>query len=324
MNNRIIKAGILDTSIATQNTGDLIIMEAAKEEAENALIHNQLLYFPTHEKLSSYGRQLQKKISFNIACGTNLLHSHMGIVKQWHIGILDAYTMKPTVLLGVGWRSHKKRNTDFYTKWLLNKVLSHTHLHSVRDSYAEKKMRDMGFNNVVNTGCPTTWSLTKDHCQKIPIKKGENAIVVLTDYSQDIERDSHILNTVISNYKKVFFWCQGLLDHEYIAQLGFENKVEFISPSLKGYRNILADKSISLDYIGTRLHGGIFALQHFRRSILIGVDHRANEMGKDLNLPVIDRYASSSDIENKILNDLELNIKLPQEKIDLWKNQFNV
>lgn len=205
MSNKIIQAGILDTSIATQNTGDLIIMDAAKEEAENALISHQLLYFPTHEKISSYGRKLQKNISYNVACGTNLLHSHMGIVKQWHIGVLDAFAMKPTVLLGVGWRSQKKRNTDFYTKWLLNKVLSHTHLHSVRDSYAESKMKEIGFDNVVNTGCPTTWSLTEEHCQKIPVKKGENAIVVLTDYSQDIERDTHILSTVVSNYKKFIF-----------------------------------------------------------------------------------------------------------------------
>jgi polysaccharide pyruvyl transferase WcaK-like protein len=316
-------AGILDTGVCTENSGDLVIMDAAKEEAENALIDYQLIYFPTHEKLSSYGRKLQKNLELNIACGSNLLHSHMGIVKQWNIGLLDAFTMKPTVLLGVGWRSHKKRTTDLYTKWLLNKILSHSHLHSVRDSYAESKIKEMGFNNVINTGCPTTWSLTKEHCQKVPTKKGENAIVVLTDYSQDIERDSHILNVTIANYEKVYFWCQGSSDRAYVDALGYSNKVEFIPSSLKGYRNILEDKSISLDYVGTRLHGGIFALRNFRRSVIIAVDHRANEMGKDLNLPVIDRYKSNSEIEDMILLDLNLDITLPQENINTWRNQFN-
>lgn len=313
--------GIMDTGIATENTGDLIIMEGAKREIEKVLMDYQLLYFPTHEKLSSYSYKLQKLVELNVACGSNLLHSHMGLVKQWNIGIVDAFKIKPVVLFGIGWRSQKKRKTDVFTKWLLRKVLSSQHIHSVRDSYAKEQLNSIGISNVINTGCPTTWALTEKHCLNIPVKKSDNAVVVLTDYSRD-EKDSRLLDFVCANYNKVFFWCQGTHDHEYFNALGLASRVTLIPPSLAAYRQLLSDESLSLDYVGTRLHGGIFALQHKRRSIIVGVDHRANEMGKDINLPVIDRYAPDGILERMIIDDFETKIDLPLNNIQKWTSQF--
>lgn len=315
------KIGILDTGIATENTGDLIIMEGAKKELEQILINYQLIYFPTHEKISSHSYKLQKYVDINLACGTNLLHSHMGIVKQWNIGIKSVFNIKPVVLFGVGWRSQKKRKTDVFTKWLLRKVLSNTYLHSVRDSYAQEQLNSIGIMNVVNTGCPTTWRLSEDHCSQIPTKKGENAVVLLTDYSRD-NSDSILLDFVCANYKKVYFWCQGTHDHQYIEALGFSNRVQIIPSSLYAYRRLLSDESLSLDYVGTRLHGGIYALQHKRRSIIVGVDHRANIMGKDLNLPVVDRYKTDKTLESMIINEFSTRINLPLDNIQRWKAQF--
>lgn len=315
------KIGILDTGIATENTGDLIIMEGARHELEKTLIDFQLVYFPTHEKLSTHSFKLQKLVSVNVACGTNLLHSHMGLVKQWNIGIRSAFNIKPVILLGVGWRSQKKRKTDFFTKWLLKKVLSNKYLHSVRDSYAQEQLNSIGITNVINTGCPTTWGLSENHCSQIPTKKGENAVVLLTDYSRD-NRDMKLLNFVCANYKKVFFWCQGTNDYQYIESSGFLNRVELIPSSLHAYRQLLSDQSLSLDYVGTRLHGGIYALQHKRRSVIVGVDHRANIMGKDLNLPVVNRYEPGEVVENMIINEFQTRINLPLENINKWKAQF--
>lgn len=313
--------GIMDTGIATENSGDLIIMEGAKRELEKVFMDYQLLYFPTHEKLSSHSYKLQKLVDINIACGTNLLHSHMGLVKQWNIGIMDAFRIKPVVLFGVGWRSQKKRKTDIFTRWLLRKVLSKKHIHSVRDAYAMEQLNAIGIINVLNTGCPTTWSLTEEHCSKIPVKKGENAVVLLTDYSRN-EKDSKLLKFVLANYKRVYFWCQGTHDHEYIDTLGVASKLKLIPSSLAAYRQILSDESLSVDYVGTRLHGGIYALQHKRRSVIVGVDHRANEMGRDLNLPVVDRYAPDGVLENMITNDFETRVNLPLENIRKWSTQF--
>ena len=317
------KVGILNTSIATENTGDKIIMDSSFNELRSVLLNYQTIEFPTHEKLSNVSYKLQKIIKFNIACGTNLLHSHMGIVKQWNIGLLDAYKIKPVVLLGVGWRSQEKRKTDIYTKFLLGKVLSKTHYHSVRDSYTESKLRDAGISNVLNTGCPTIWRLDKEHCKEIPVSRGANAVVVLTDYSANRELDTKLMDYVLTFYKKVYFWCQGTKDLEYLNTLGFRDNVQLLPPSLNGYNALLSDPSIALDYVGTRLHGGIRALQYKRRSTIIGVDHRANKKGSDFNLPVISRYASEVDIKEMISGDRDTKVLLPVENIEKWKSQFS-
>ena len=316
------RIGILDTSIATQNTGDLIIMEAAREVLEALLVDRQLIYFPTHERVSGYGRKLQRLVSLNVACGTNLLHSHMGLVRQWRVGIREAFSYSKTVLMGVGWRSNQRRQTDWYTRWLLRRVLSSNHIHSVRDSYAERKLREVGFERVLNTGCHTTWGLTKTHCSTIPRGRGEEVIVVLTDYSPDPERDRQLLDLCLKMYAKAHFWPQGTGDLAYLRALGFQDRVEIVPPSLAAYRKVLADTGRSLDYVGTRLHGGIYALRHGRRSVIVGVDHRANEMGRDLNLPVIDRYANFRDLQERIGGDLATEIRLPLDKIQEWKCQF--
>lgn len=316
------RIGVLDTSIATRNTGDLIIMEAARSVIETLLIDRQLIYFPTHEKLSAYGRKLQGQVALNIACGSNLLHSHMGLVRQWQVGVLDAFAFSPTVLMGVGWRSHKKRQTDVYTRWLLHRLMSANMIHSVRDSYAEQKVKELGFERVSNTGCHTTWVLTEAHCAEIPTHRGEEAIVVLTDYSPDKERDSHLMDLCLKMYKRVHFWCQGTEDLAYLQELGYRDRVQMVPPSLAAYRRILADTRLSLDYVGTRLHGGIYALRHKRRSVIVGVDHRANEMGRDLNLPVINRYAQPRDLEQMVGGDLKTEVKLPLAKIREWQDQF--
>jgi polysaccharide pyruvyl transferase WcaK-like protein len=316
------RIGVLDTSIATRNSGDLIIMEAARTVLETLLIDRQLIYFPTHEKLSGYGRKLQRLVALNVACGTNLLHSHMGLVRQWQVGVRDAFAFSPTVLLGVGWRSHKRRQTDAYTRWLLRRLLSSNMAHSVRDSYAESKLNELGIATVLNTGCHTTWMLTEAHCAEIPRARGEEAIVVLTDYSPDKQRDSHLMDLCLKMYRKVHFWCQGTEDLAYLQELGYRDRVELVPPSLAAYRRILADTGRSLDYVGTRLHGGIYALRHKRRSVIVGVDHRANEMGRDINLPVLDRYAQPRDLENMVGDDLKTEVKLPLAKIQQWKSQF--
>ena len=316
------RAGVLNTAIATENTGDHIIMDSAVKQLNTILNDYQTIQFSTHEKLSSYSHQLQKMVDFNVACGTNLLHSHMGLVKQWRVGFASAFRMKPVILLGVGWRSQKKRKTDFYTKWLLGRLLSHDHLHSVRDSYSEQKLINAGFDNVVNTGCPTIWGLDKEHCRSIPNQRAENALVVLTDYSRDYELDREILEHVLREYKKVYFWCQGTNDQEYLNSFNLSEKVEVIPSSLSAYDQLLSDESISLDYVGTRLHGGIRALQHKRRAIIIGVDHRAIQKGIDFNLPVIDRYEPIGAIKAMISDPFETEINLPDENIARWKEQF--
>jgi polysaccharide pyruvyl transferase WcaK-like protein len=316
--------GVLDTSVASENYGDFLIMDAATPVIDDVFSDYHKITFPTHERLGLKSYKTQKEVSLNIACGTNLLHSHMGLVRQWNIGLRDLWFLKPVVLFGVGWRSKKTRKTDRYTKWLLKKVLSEDHIHSVRDSYAEEKLRKIGINNVVNTSCPTMWHLDKDHCSKIPTQKGKNVVLVLTDYSQNKEIDRRLLNILKKEYKNIFFWCQGRHDYQYIKSLiDTDENIIILDGNISTFDKLLSDHSLSLDYVGTRLHGGIRALQNKRRSIIIGVDHRSLQKKEDFNLPVINRYVAEEELREYIISDLQLDINIPRQNINSWLKQFN-
>ena len=119
-------------------------------------------------------------------------------------------------------------------------------------------------------------------------------------------------------YRKIYFWPQGSGDIDYFAHL--KCKAEVIAPSLKAFDSVLADEP-SIDYIGTRLHAGIRALQHKRRAIIIGVDNRAAEMSKDINLP----HLAREDIDKLeyIINDKwPTNLKINFDAIQIWRSQF--
>jgi polysaccharide pyruvyl transferase WcaK-like protein len=314
--------GVLNTSIASENGGDSIIMEAALRQIDECLPSAHKIHFTTHEKLSRESYRLQRKVIYNIACGTNLLHSHMEIVRQWKIGFVAAWFMKPVILLGVGWRAQAKWKTTPYTKLLLRSILSREFLHSVRDSYTERRLRAIGIENVLNTSCPTMWSLTPRHCARIPASQGEEVVMTLTDYSREPKFDRQLIDVLKSSYKRVHLWLQGANDYSYFSSIADPAEVEIIPPGLKAYDELVGDRSVVLDYVGTRLHGGIRALQHRRRTLIVGVDHRALEKERDFNLPVVDRYLSVEELENAIRAKRPCEIRLPTENIRRWKEQF--
>ena len=314
--------GVLNTSIASENAGDSIIMEAAARQVAESLPLSFKIQLTTHEKLSRASLRLQRKIAFNIACGTNLLHSHMEIVKQWNVGLVTSWFLKPVVLLGVGWRGHASRKTTPYTKLLLRSLLSREHFHSVRDSYSEGRLRELGFTNVINTACPTMWGLTPEHSADIPVEKGEDVVLTLTDYSPEPQKDRDLLDLLKRLYRRVYFWRQGTGDCAYLASFARPGEVEILPSSLQAYDDLLADRSISLDFVGTRLHGGIRALQHKRRTLIIGVDHRARDKAVDFQLPVKTRYTPTADLERILRSPLSCDIHIPQENIRRWREQF--
>jgi polysaccharide pyruvyl transferase WcaK-like protein len=314
--------GVLDTAVGSQNYGDQIIMDAAQRVVDEVFPDCHQVSLPTHVRPGLRGLLDQRSVRCNIACGTNLLHAHMGVVQQWRLGPAGARLLSPVVLLGVGWRSHASRKTDPYTRLLLKAVLSSSYQHSVRDSYSEGRVRDAGIENVVNTGCPTMWSLTPEHCAEIPTARGRDVVLVLTDYSQSSQYDAELLSVLGSIYRTVYFWPQGRGDTAYLRSLPGSESVRVLARNLRAYDELLSSKDLSLDYVGTRLHGGIRALQHKRRSIIIGVDHRALVKGKDFDLPVIDRYQDADLIADKVSAEKDTRIRLPVERIEAWKAQF--
>jgi len=315
----IRQVSILNTSIASNNLGDYIIMDSVRKELNNIIPDSFFVELQTHDKLGKVSYKNLKKSDFCIVGGTNLLSSNMNSYNQWKINLIDSIFLKDVVLMGVGWWQYQK-NPNLYTKILLRRILSRKFLHSVRDNYTKKKLESIGISNVINTGCPTMWSLTPDHCKKIPKIKSNNVVCTLTDYNTNFKKDRELIRTLKKYYDKVYVWIQGNQDYKYIERI-FKKHVLIIPPNLEVFNQLLKSKT-SLDYVGTRLHAGIRAMQFFKRAIIIGIDNRAIEIGKDFNVKVIERN-NIEQLESEINSSFETKIYLPLNDIQKWKNQFN-
>jgi len=114
------------------------------------------------------------------------------------------------------------------------------------------------------------------------------------------------------------FFPQQKPDFDYLSRLGFGDIV-IAATTNEGYTEFLEREAV--DVIGSRLHGGIRAMQKGRRSLILAVDNRAAEIARDTNLPVRDR-ADTSGIERWIQAAEKTEIRLPTQAISDWKAQF--
>ena len=121
-------------------------------------------------------------------------------------------------------------------------------------------------------------------------------------------------------YEEVYFWPQGFGDLDYFNSLALSTKqINVLKSGVKSLDNILSQGGV--DYVGTRLHAGIRALQHAIRTLIIGVDNRAAEMSKDIGLPVLSR-SGISDLQSYMNNDWVIDVKIKTDEIERWREQF--
>ena len=312
---------IFDTSIGTHNLGDFIIMRYCGSILHELYENHQCVEISTHMIPSEEQEQIVKKTKYKFVCGTNLLTSHIEKWWNWRLpdGLRRKFAYRNAILLGVGWGNYQDECSE-YSKMIYHCILNPKVIHSVRDQYTEDKLKQAGITNVVNTGCPTMWRLTPQFCSAIPIKKAKDVITTITDYRRDKDKDNQMLEILSRNYEHVYLWIQGSKDEEYLSTLNLPDNLIIIPESLEAYESYL--KRGQVDYVGTRLHAGIFALNHHIRSIIIAVDNRAIEIAKDTNLPIILREKIEETLEKQIISDFSTNIHLKQENIDLFKEQF--
>ena len=314
------KIVLYNPSITTLNIGDCIIFDSIEREFSPILENAFRVDVSTHLPINKLFLRLLSDADYKFACGTNLLRNMHERFRQWDIGISNASKVGPVILVGVGWQKGKYPLTP-YSKAVYQKVLSRNYIHSVRDQFTAEQLRKIGFTNVINTGCPTVWKLTPEFCAQIPKEKAQEVIYTLTDYHRDAIKDKLTVNCLSEAYSKVYLWLQGYEDYEYAKDLEILDKVEIIPPTLKAYDDILSRNNV--EYIGTRLHGGIRALQHGRRTMIIAVDGRALEKKIDIALPVIDRNKLSCEQMFEIIKmPRKTEMKIHQEEIKEWKRQF--
>lgn len=317
MTSDIPRAVLLDTAVASTNLGDQIIMEAVRRELERPLAGALVTSVASHDVMGPKGRGLIRGAQLAVAGGTNLISSHMWLRSTWRLRPADAFLGAKVILMGVGWYQFQAR-PDPYTAWMLRRVLHPTALHSVRDGYSADMLRSIGIKNVINTGCPTLWGFTPKDCASLPKTRAEAVVTTLNTYIPDRSLDGQLIEALRARYKTIYAWVQTAEDHAYLKSFGED--VVILEPSLAAYDALLRDAP-SLDYVGNRLHGGIRALQHGRRAIIVEIDNRAKEMGRDFHLPTLERD-NLVRLAAMIDGALDIDVRPPVDAIAEWKRQF--
>jgi polysaccharide pyruvyl transferase WcaK-like protein len=309
---------IVDTSICSDNLGDEIIMDAVNKTVMSLFPDAYIFRTPSHESLSDRTRKFIEQSSFCFLGGTNLIQSDLRPDGIWRFHPMDArvYAGAHTVCLGVGWKDYMPSATE-KTNRLLHTALSPYLLHAVRDNYTREHLITAGVKTI-STSCPTTWDLTPAHCSTIPAARAPSVVFTLTAWRPAPE-DREWIAVLKRHYLKLYFFPQMQDDFEYFQSFGLED-VEVIPPSTVKYTRFLQNEDV--DFVGTRLHGGIRALQMGRRALILAVDNRAAEISKDISLPVIERSDVAA-IEAWIEGGAATVLNLPQDEITAFKAQFS-
>jgi polysaccharide pyruvyl transferase WcaK-like protein len=313
------KVLLYDPAISSLNMGDHIISESCHRELGPLLDKTFLVEISSHLPISKYLSYLGN-VDYRFVCGSNLLRGRMNSrFRQWDVTPLHARFVGPAVLMGVGWWQYAD-HPNAYTRWLYGRILSADLKHSVRDELTAKYLRSMGFDNVINTSCPTMWRLDEDHCAGIRSDQAASVVTTVTDYSRDPVRDRAMLLALHRSYACVHLWLQGSGDLDYLNTLDLPwHKFEILAPALTALDAVLDDPDV--EYVGTRLHAGIRALQRGRRSLVVGVDNRAAEKNRDFNLSWLPREAIDR-LPDMVRNPLKMDIRIPLDRISEWKGQF--
>lgn len=321
---------ILDTSIGTGNKGDDIIMECTHKELDFLLHDNYELRLPTHVSSFHWYQVLKKSRSLMrfVNCqlkfvgGSNILSKNMLThYPQWNINWFNSKPFQGSILVGVGVGAGENRS-NWYTRHLYSRVLSHKYIHSVRDERSKRYIEDELGLKAINTGCVTMWIFTPEFCKTIPAQKTDKVVFTITAGKQLVEKDRFLIDILRSLYREIYFWPQGIDDFIYLKQLGDTHDIHILPASKEAYDEYLTQNET--DYVGTRLHGGIYAMRHHRRSIIIAIDERAREINKVNNLVCVEIDDLESTLSQLITSEFRTNIKMDFDSINNWKDQFSL
>jgi polysaccharide pyruvyl transferase WcaK-like protein len=116
----------------------------------------------------------------------------------------------------------------------------------------------------------------------------------------------------------VWFYPQMADDIPHLERIGFGH-LPRIRASTAAYTRFLAENDV--DYVGSRLHGGIRALQQGKRTLVLAVDNRARDIAAHTGLPSVP-HGDAASIRAWIETPAPTLLRLPEAEIAAWKAQF--
>lgn len=316
------RAVIYDPSVSSINLGDHIIADSARRQLAPLLEGAFEVTVSTHLPVSVMYARILLRADHRFVLGSNLLRGKMNrAFRQWDINLVTAKMLGPVALIGAGWWQYRD-TLNAYTSVLYRTILDRELPQSVRDGYTEKQLRSAGLTNVINTGCPTMWELTPQHCRTIPTQRASQVVTTVTDYGKDPANDRAMLRLLSEEYSAVHVWLQGLNDDIYLRDIAADlPNVQLVAPNLAAFDRVLDAPDI--EYIGTRLHAGIRALQKKRRSIVLSIDNRAMELSRDFSLTVV-RRGAHDELREMLRGEFPTEVTIPTDAIHEWKRQHGL
>lgn len=312
---------LLDTAVATDNIGDEIIVNACRAELSKVLRDAYVTTSSSHDGLGPRGRTHADTADLIFLLGTNALSATAAkprTLANWHVPKQDFAALRGKVILvGVG-AKRSLDGVDTKQRQFLEYVLSSKFFHSVRDASALAILDAVSLQGI-NTTCPTLWGWN-DVKSRLPREKAADACFSLTSHKSDPHADRAMIDVLRKSYKHLWFWPQQRGDIPYLQSLDRIDGVSIIPPNLTSYDAFLSSHSV--DVIGTRLHGTIFGLTHGRRSIVVAIDHRAQEIAADTNLPTVRRSEIASRLSDLIETTWETDLQIDLSARDRFLGQF--
>lgn len=328
------KIVILNTALETDNQGDHIIMDACQQWLPK---HSEFaVHMASHQPRTDKELEQLKEAELVILCGTNALTANM---KRSHWKLSDeeldgSYYDDKLVLYGVGWSEWTENITE-QTKQFLNRSISTKCASSVRDKKTASIIEASIGRHVTYTACPTLWFA--GYTNRDYLRSTGHVTFTLTDYRPHAN-DAVFLKWLLDNYDTLAFWEQGANDFKYLCEILERIEVDYcldtktianeritcIASGLASYDRLVG----AGDYIGSRLHGGIRAMQKSNYPVkIIAVDNRATEIGHSAGMPVIQQNAEDfiAQLENPatIANLAKhLEFKLPIDDIEHFKQSL--
>ena len=326
------KVLLFDTALGTSNNGDEIIFESVKSGLRPVLSNALCFRLATHIENYSPLQMLHPgtKLSaicfqadYKFICGTNLLvEDFLRIRPQWWVHRSNEKLYQNSILVGVGKRTDYPSIKNKYTRDLYKRILSSEYTHSVRDEATKEIVEELGFK-AINTGCPTLWMFDENKCKMIPTQKSDNVVFSVSGYSYqaDPDRDRQMVQCLLKHYDRCYAWIQTTDDEKYLIELLRDMQspqIEYLY-SLIRFEDVLNQGNI--DYVGTRLHGGIYAMQHNARTIIISIDQRAEGFYESNNIPIL-RRETVAELGDTVESSFETKIHVNREGITAFLSQF--
>lgn len=319
---------LLDTGFSSFNKGDDIIMECTRKELTPLLEPNFEINLPTHVSPFHWYQVWKKSRAYRTYAdchlkfvgGSNILVPNLLThYAQWNINIFNYQALKGCIMVGVGAGAGAEKGSNWYTRYIYRHMINREYYHSARDERSKLYMESLGLK-AINTGCVTMWMLTPEHCAQIPVKKADKVVFTLTAGAAD-ENDQILINTLQKNYNEIYFWPQCIGDYEYLHTLRNIDNIHILQASKEAYDRYLTENDT--DYVGTRLHGGVYAMRHKRRAIIIAIDERARAINEKNHLNCIEK-ADMQQLDAMINNEIATKIEMDFEAIKRWKSQFGM